>query len=128
MSGTLTLGGNNNVNGKLVILNAAGQPIAESDWMGISFYSGMSQADKSVYYRIARNGFVVRAGNNENNVAGVLVIDGEYDSATNIANGNISLNAFNTATNVISPMIQIDGSNGRIDCKSLYINGVQVTP
>lgn len=126
MSGTLTLGGNNNVNGKLIILNANGQPIAESDWMGISFYSGLSQADKHIVQRIGRNGFNVNfSPNGDGQSAGSAVaISGSYSGTTGY--GSISVGT--VTSGATSPQITLDGETGRIDCKELYINGVQVTP
>lgn len=126
MSGTLTLGGNNNVNGKLIILNANGQPIAESDWMGISFYSGLSQADKHIVQRIGRNGFNVNfSPNGDGQSAGSAVaISGSYSGTTGY--GSISVGT--VTSGATSPQITLDGETGRIDCKELYINGQQVTP
>lgn len=124
--GTLSLGGNNNINGKLVLLNAAGQVIAESDWMGISFYAGLSQADKHLIQRFSRGGFSVNFSPSGDGVSAgsAVAIGGAYSGTTGY--GSISLNT--VSGNTVSPQIVLDGSTGRIDCKSLYINGVQVTP
>ena len=124
--GTLSLGGNNNIHGKLVLLNAAGQPIAESDWMGISFYSGLSQADKHIIQRIGRNGFNINfSPNGDGASAGSAVaISGSYSGAT--AYGSISVGT--VTSGATSPKIILNGETGRIDCKSLYINGQRVTP
>ena len=115
MSGTLTIGGNNNVNGKLIINNANGEPIAESDWMGINFYSGLSHADKSIYYRVSRAGFIVHAGDSENNAGSVVALGGEYDSTSKMGYGSLSFNKYNTQTGTLHVnTILLDGLSGAI--------------
>lgn len=126
MSGTLTLGGTNNVYGKLIINNMIGEPIAESDWMGISFYSGLSHADKHIFHRISRNGFFVNFSPTADGTGGgsVVGIGGTYSGTTGY--GTISVG--NVEDGMLYPTIMLDGSTGRINCKELYINGVPVTP
>ena len=124
-SGTLSLGGDNNVNGKLVLLNAAGQVIAESDWMGISFYSGLSQADKHIISRIGRSGIGVQFGSaGDGSGVSVVGIGGSYSGSTGY--GSVSIGSATGSS--YTQNIGLDGSTGRIDCKALYINGQQVTP
>lgn len=125
MSGTLTLGGNNNVFGKLIINNANGSPIAETDWMGMTVYSGLSSADKHLYFRFARPGFGVFFDPNGNgNGSSVVSIGGNYSGTQ--GNGRIAVSK--SENGAITQQIVLDGSTGRIDCKSLYINGQPVTP
>ena len=123
--GTLALGGDNNINGKIVILNAAGQPIAESDWMGISFYSGLSQADKHIFARIGRSGISIMYSPNESGGTSVISIGGNYNNAGGY--GQISVGSVSSG-GTITPKIILDGDTGKIECKSLYINGQPVTP
>lgn len=126
--GSLTLGGEDNKNGKLVINNMNGQPIAESDWMGISFYSGMANADKHLAFRIGRTGISVRYSPDELGGGSVFNISGGYTDPSNPAGGGYgTLGVYRSSGTNSEIMITMSGSDGLISCKRLIVNGHEIT-
>ena len=124
--GTLTLGGANYGNGKLVLMNSNGKVIGENDFAGLRMFSGLYNPDKHIIYTFGRTGFGALFDSDGDGSGGVGVIDLSADYSGSSSHGFFALR--NASGNTISNTIEMSGETGTIRCKALYINGQQVTP
>ena len=117
--GTLTVGGSNNANGVIVVKNGSGDVIGTLSKDALILTGSYSSSDVQGQIQDAA----------------VQINCGTAPSYTNMV--YLGLNSFTSASsaygilklgNASGTKITINGSTGRIDCKSLYINGTKVTP
>ena len=120
--GSLTLGGNNNQNGKFVINNQNGEPIQESDWTGLNFYSGLYQPDKHIEYKVGRMGFSCIFHSNGDPTSGgmsVFSIGGSWSGTRGSSGATFGA----VDDNGMHIGVTIDGNDGSVSCQSVYIDG-----
>lgn len=119
--GTLSLGGENFGNGKLVLLNSSGSEIGENDFLGLRMYSGLINPDKHIVYTFGRTGFGALFDSDGDGSGGVGVLDISAEYSGTSAHSFLALRS--ATGNTIVNTIEMSGETGKIRMKELEVNG-----
>lgn len=117
--GTLTVGGLDDIDGKITWKNSSGETIGSINRENINLI-GTYVASK-VYGMLSDAAYQISCGNPPY-YHGMVYLGLNSFTDVSTAYGRLDLG------NESGTNITLNGNTGRIDCKSLYINGQQITP